>query len=145
MLLVVLVLLHALVAILWLAYSVRLQLQVRLVADPGLPTSLAETGGRTVQIMSVLAIVFYALAVGAFFYGGGFAVYGPVFHTSLLLGLVLVLVQVLVVQPAWARFAGGDAASRKRVAMGLGVGHAVWLLLFVLMFFGPRWLGQWAA
>lgn len=144
MLIVVLVILHALVAVLWLALSVRLQAQARLAVDASVPPTIAQQGTRTIQLMTILAIVFYALAVGAFFLGGGFALYGVTYHTSLLLGLALVLVQVLMIQPAYARLAAGEQSAQKRVTMSIGIAHALWLLLFVLMFFGPKWGSYWS-
>ena len=93
--------------------------------------------------MSVAIILFYAAAVANFFVGGGFSAYGPTYHTSLLLGLGLVLVQVLMIQPAWGRLAGGQPAQAKKVAMGIGIGHTLWLVILVLMFFGPRWGYEW--
>jgi hypothetical protein len=143
MLLVILVILHALLSILWLGLSLRLQVQAGLAADSSVPRGVWIAGDRTVQMMTVLAILFYAVAVGAFFYGGGFSLYGPTYHTSLLLGLALVLVQVLMLQPAWAKLAAGDLAARKKVSMALGIAHALWLVVFVLMFFGPRWGSVW--
>lgn len=144
MLLVVLVILHSLLAIFWFGLSLRLQFQARLAAEGPSTSVVADAGSRTVQAMTVAVILFYGVAIGAFFYGGGFSVYGPVYHTSLLLGLALVLVQVLMVQPAWGRLAGGEGSARKRVSMAIGIGHALWLILFVLMFFGTRWISQWS-
>ncbi len=154
---VVLVLLHIVLVTVWFGLGLRLQFQARALGEaaPGAggvgasgPTGFAEmlrsAGSRTVQGMTVTIIVFYAVAVANFFVGGGFAAYPPPYHIALTLGLVLVLVQVLLIQPAWARFAGGDADARKRVAMGVGIGHALWLVLLVLMFFGPKWAGVWA-
>ena len=143
--LVVLVVLHALVAIVWIAFSLRLQVQAGLAADGSVPRAVWEGGGRTVSLMTVLAVVYYALAVGAFFTGGGFASYSPVYHTALILGLAFVLVQVLMLQPAWSRLAGGDLTARKRIAMSLGIAHALWLIQFVLMFFGRQWGPYWSA
>lgn len=143
--LVVLVLLHALVAIIWFAFSLRLQVQAGLAADASVPRAAWEGGGRTVSLMTVFAVVYYALAVGAFFTGGGFAAYSPVYHTALLLGLALVLVQVLMLQPAWSKLAAGDGAARKKVAMALGIAHALWLVQFVLMFFGRTWMPFWTS
>ncbi len=145
MLLVALVILHALFGIFWFGLSLRLQSQARLAVDASMPRDvIAQDGGRTVQAMTVASIVFYALAVGAFFTGGGFSAYTPVYHTALLLGLALVLVQVLMIQPTWTRLGGGEASARKRLAMGLGIGHALWLILFVLMFFGSKWISYWS-
>lgn len=146
MLHVLLVLLHALLAIVWLGLSLRLQFQVRLATDASVPGAVVATGSRTVQMMTIAIILFYAVAVGAFFTPGGFTYFSeyPAFHAALGLGLALVLVQVLMLQPAWARLAGGEGSAAKRVSMSIGIAHALWLVLFVLMFLGPRWQGQWA-
>ncbi len=142
---VLLVLLHILLVTVWFGMSLRLQFQARALAsgEVGHTELLRTAGTRTVQVMSVAAIVFYALAVANFFVGGGFSAYGPVYHTSLLLGLALVLVQVLMVQPAWGRLAGGQPDQAKRVSMSIGIGHGLWAVLLVLMFFGPRWSAEW--
>lgn len=143
MTLVLLVLAHLLVAALWLALSVRLQYQLKR-ATAGDAGAVSD-GSGTVRTMTIAAIVFYVLAVGAFFSGGGFDTYGPypAFHAAFALGLVLVLVQVLLIQTAWGRVAAGDSASGKRVTMGLGVAHLTWVVLVVLMFFGRNWIGYW--
>ncbi|HEX8387341.1 MAG TPA: hypothetical protein VF576_14205 [Rubricoccaceae bacterium] len=142
---VVLVILHIVLVSVWFGLSLRLQFQAKALGmgDGGFAETLRTGGSRTVQVMTVAIILFYAVAVGNFFLGGGFDAYGPVYHTSLLLGLALVLVQVLVIQPAWGRLAGGQPASAKRVSMGLGIGHGLWLVLLVLMFFGNRWGFEW--
>ena len=142
---VVLVLLHIIAVTVWFGLSLRLQFQAKAltVSETGAAETIRTGGDRTVQVMSVAIILFYALAVANFFVGGGFSAYGPVYHTSLLLGLGLVLVQVLLIQPAWGRLAGGQPAQAKRVSMGIGVGHLLWLVILVLMFFGPRWGYEW--
>ncbi len=145
MALVVLVLLHTLVAVVWIAFSLRLQVQAGLAADGSVPRAAWEGGGKTVSLMTILAVVYYALAVGAFFTGGGFGGYTPVYHTALMLGLAFVLVQVLMLQPAWSRLASGDLAARKKIAVALGIAHALWLVQFALMFFGRHWGPFWTS
>ena len=132
-----LVVLHIVLVTVWFGLSLRLQFQAKALttAATGAAESIRTNGDRTVQLMSVAIIVFYALAVANFFVGGGFAVYGANYHASLTLGLGLVLAQVLVVQPAWGRLSGGQPAQARRVAMGIGVGHGLWLVILVLMFY----------
>jgi hypothetical protein len=94
--------------------------------------------------MNVFIVLTLVFSLVAFFLGGGFAVYGPAYHTSLLLIVLMTLDQFLLVRPGWnglqAALAGpsdtGDAADsfRKRIAMGVGVGHLMWLIILVLMF-----------
>lgn len=142
---VVLVLLHIILVSVWFGLSLRLQFQAKAltVSETGAAETIRSNGSRTVNVMTIAIILFYAAAVANFFVGGGFSAYGPVYHTSLLLGLGLVLVQVLMVQPAWGRLAGGQPAQAKKVAMGIGIGHGLWLVILVLMFFGPKWSAQW--
>ena len=142
MLLVLLVIAHILFAATWFGLGVALTPLSRAVAS-GPSEGLLGAGNRVVQGMTGSVILWYVLALAAFFVGGGFSSYGPTYHTSLLLGLALVLLQVLVVQPAWQKLASGDASARKRVAMGTGIGHGLWLVMLILMFFGPRWASTW--
>ena len=94
----------------------------------------------------VLTLVF---AVSAFVVGGlvggsnPFSFYGPQYHTSLLLILVLTGLQFFVIRPGWNGLTGGGdpESARKRVAIGTGVGHLVWLVILVLMFWN-RLLGS---
>ncbi len=142
---VLLVLAHIILVSVWFGLSLRLQFQAKAltVGETGAAESIRTNGNRTVQVMSVAIILFYAAAVANFFVGGGFTAYGPVYHSSMLLGLGLVLVQVLMIQPAWGRLAGGQPAQSKKVSMGIGIGHGLWFVLLVLMFFGPRWGYEW--
>ena len=110
---VILVLLHIVLVSVWFGLSLRLQFQAKAltVSETGAAETIRTGGNRTVQGMSVVIILFYAAAIANFFVGGGFSVYGRVYHTSLLLGLGLVLVQVLLIQPAWGRLAGRAAGA----------------------------------
>ena len=134
---VLLVLLHIILVTVWFGLALRLQFLSRALGGGG-PLAgseeIRQAGNRTVQVMTVSIILFYAAAIANFFVGGGFAVFGANFHASLLLGMALVIVVVLVVQPAWGRLSGGQPADAKRVAMGIGIGHGLWLVLLVLMF-----------
>ena len=85
-------------------------------------------------MLGMFAVLTLAFGLGAFFVGGGFSVYGMPYHTSLLLILVLVGVQFGLVRPGGNALRAGDAGGQKRVAMGTGVGHLLWLVILVLMF-----------
>ena len=146
MLHVLLVIAHIVFASAWFGLAVALPVLSRAaVASPS--EALTAAGTRVVQIMTVAIVLFYALAVANFFVGGGFSAYPPTYHISLTLGLALVLIQVLIVQPTWLKLDGADAdavaASRKRLGMWVGIGHGIWLVILVLMFLGPKWSAAW--
>ena len=142
---VVLVLGHVVVAAAWFGIGLRLPSLSRaiLAAPPDVREALRRHGDKTIREMTGMSVVFYALALAAFFVGGGFSAYGPVYHAALGLGLVLVLLHAFGTRPTWRRFADGDDALRGRFGGLLGLSHGLWLALLVLMFFGPRWSSAW--
>ena len=91
---------------------------------------------------TAMAALFYVFALANFVLGSrvGFE-YGWPYHTSLTLGLLLLLAQVLIVRPAWKKVAAGDVASSKRFALGIEIGKGLWLAMFVLMYIGRGVLG----
>ncbi len=133
---VFLIVLHIVLVTVWFGLTIRLQFLAKALGGGPLAASeeIRQAGDRTVQVATVAIILFYAAAIANFFVGGGFAVYGANYHASLALGLALVLVQVLLVQPAWGRLSGGQPAQARRVAMGIGIGHGLWFVVLVLMF-----------
>jgi hypothetical protein len=137
-----LVILHIATAAAWFGMGLTLTGQLRALlgmAPPG-TVILAEQTDRTVRLMGLFLLLTLAFALGAFFLGGGFGRYGPAYHTSLLLLVVLLGVHYGLLQPAWGRLqaavaAGGDGTSaRKRLAMAAGIGHLLWVVILVLMF-----------
>lgn len=128
------VLLHIITAAAWFGLGLSLSAQARAVAPAGASDARAPgPGARTVKLMGLFSVLTLVFALVAFFAGGGFATYGPQFHTSLLLIVVLVGLQYGLIRPAWGKLAAGDASARGRVAMGTGIGHLVWLVILVLM------------
>jgi hypothetical protein len=109
---------------------------------------LGDVGSRATLLMTVFGALTFVFALAAFFTGGyaagqsPFRFYGPEFHSSITLLLILIGVHVGVVQLGWgalrrALAAGGDGAGpRKRIAAGVGVTHLLWLVILVLMFWG---------
>jgi hypothetical protein len=142
MLHVLLVIAHITFAAIWFGLAVALPVLSRTAATSP-SEALTAVGTRVVQIMTVSIILFYILAVANFFVGGGFSAYPPPYHISLTLGLALVLIQVLVIQPTWQKLGAGDADARKRLGMWTGIGHAIWFVVLALMFFGPKWSAAW--
>ena len=132
--------LHILFAAAWFGLGLALPALARAQTSGGAPGA-----GRVVTMMNGSVVLFYVFAVLNWTLGmqlGFREQYNAwPYHTSITLGLVLVLVQWFVIRPAWNRMAtASDAADtdagRKRLGMGIGIGHAVWLGIFVLMYVG---------
>jgi hypothetical protein len=141
----VFVILHVITAAGWFGLGLRLAGQARtaMSAEATAAQALVKDAQRSVYLMNVFIVLTLVFSLGAFFLGGGFAVYGPAYHTSLLLIVLMTLDQFLLIRPGWrglqTALAGpsdADAAAsfRKRIAMGTGIGHLMWLIILVLMF-----------
>ena len=136
--------LHILFAAAWFGLGLRLAGQARkaLSLDRAAGLALATDGGRTIFHMNASIVLTTLFAYATLFLGGAGS-YGPSFHISSTLILVLVAVQFFLIRPGWKRLTlaidggtDGDAA-RKRIAMGTGIGHLLWMIILVLMFW-PR-------
>ncbi len=110
----------------------------------------AAEGGRVMASMNGSIVLFYLAAVANWTLGMQIGVEAQCnswpYHTALTLGLVLVVVQFALIRPGWNKLVHGAGtpvgeSGRKRVAMGLGIGHAVWMAIFVLMYVGRGVLG----
>lgn len=144
------VILHIVCFAAWFGLGLRLPRQSRtlLDAEPAASALLAADGAQTVRAMTTFVVLGYGFALVAFFtnptfINTGMAAYGWPYHTALLLGLLLVGVHFLLVRPGWNRLRGSlgapeTEAARKRLAMGMGLGHTLWLVLLVLMFWEAR-------
>jgi hypothetical protein len=140
----VLTLVHVITAAAWFGMGLRLAAQARAVLNLDRPAALAlaDDTARTVRLMGLFIVLTLVFAFATFFVGGGFSGYsGRVqFHLAFSLIIVLAAIQYFLVQPGWTKLrdaveAGADAtAFRKRVAMGVSLGHLLWLVLLVLMF-----------
>ena len=129
------VILHVITAAAWFGLALPLGRRARVIADGGPEAApLAEEGARIVRLLGIFSILTLVFALVAFFAGGGFAAYGPQYHTSMLLILVLIGVQFGMIRSGWEALRAGDASGKKRVAMGAGIGHTLWLVILVLMF-----------
>ncbi|PEN06580.1 hypothetical protein CRI93_09890 [Longimonas halophila] len=148
MLKTVLVVLHIVTASAWFGLGLRLASKARTVLslDGPAAAALAEDARSTVKWMSGFIVLTMVFAYANFFLSGGFAAYGPQFHAALTLMLVLVGVQFFMIRPGWNTLADlvgngtaptSDAAdgARKKVAIGTGIGHLLWMVLLVLMYF----------
>ena len=143
----ILVILHIITAAAWFGLGLRLAGQARTVLslDGEAQATLAEDGQQSVWLMNIFIVLTLVFSLGAFVAGGHFNVYGPVYHTSITLIVLLTLDQLFVIRPGWSTLlahatgradAGADAAdsAKTRVAIGTGVGHLLWLVLLGLMF-----------
>jgi hypothetical protein len=145
------IILHILTAAAFFGLGLMLPRQARVFVETQAAV-LGEQGERAARLMTMFGVLTLLFSLIAFFTPpGGFATYGTEFHTSLLLILILLGVHVAVVQRGWSDLrvavAGGSDASgpRKRIAMGVGIAHLIWLIILVLMFWSaPLWapLGQ---
>lgn len=141
----ILVILHIITASAWFGLGLRLGARARAVLSmqDAEASALIDDTQRSVYLMNIFIVLTAVFSIGAFLLGGGFAVYGPAYHTSLLLILVMVGIQFLLIRPGWngiqAALAGPEDTGaadrfRKRIAMGTGIGHLLWLIILVLMF-----------
>jgi len=141
----VLVILHIITAAAWFGLGLRLSGRGRSVLSlqEAEANVLVQDTQRSVYLMNIFIVLTLVFSVGAFLLGGGFATYGPAYHTSLLLILFMVAAQFLLIRPGWnglqAALAGPEDTGaadrfRKRIAMGTGAGHLMWLIILVLMF-----------
>ena len=91
-------------------------------------------GAKAVGMMNLFSVLTLVFGLLAFFMGGGFGLYGPVYHTSILLVAIMVAVQFLIIRKAWSTLMSGGEAARKKLAMGTGILHLLWLVVLILMF-----------
>lgn len=132
--------LHVLFAAAWFGLGLALPSLARGAMSPG-----AAEGGRVMASMNGSVVLFYVFAVLNWTLGmqTGLEIQYNAwpYHTALTLGLILVIVQLALIRPGWNKLVNGAGtpvgeSGRKRVAMGIGIGHAVWIAMFILMYIG---------
>jgi len=136
--------LHVLFAASWFGLGLALPSLARAAMARG----YAE-GGRVMASMNGSVVLFYVFALANWIIGRrlGFEAYDAwPYHAALTLGLVLVIIQFALILPGWRKLVNGtgtpDAeAGRRRIAMGVGLGHLVWIATFVLMYVGRGVIG----
>jgi uncharacterized protein YjeT (DUF2065 family) len=137
--------LHILSAALWFGAGIRQTGQIRAAVDAGGEAGSVLAG----EIESIRRIVLYAMggtlvfSVVTLVARGGFGAYGPRFHISLGLVLVMALVEAFLIQPVWKRVRASlvgegeeELSSSGRIAMYVGINHFLWLVVLVLMVWG---------
>jgi hypothetical protein len=142
----ILVILHIITAAAWFGLGLRVAGRARKATELGGEggAALATDGYSSVWQMNIFIVLTLIFSLSAFVAGGHFDAYGPVYHTSVTLIVLLTLDQLFVIRPGWnalqtavAGSGGVDAdaaeSARKKVAIGTGVGHLLWLVILVLM------------
>ena len=141
--------LHVLTAAAWFGLGLRLGGQARTALDaPGeAALALSRDVGRTVNLMSTLILLTFLFSMMVLGLGGGYA--GQLqYHIASTLIVLLTVVQLWLIRPAWkglhrALESGGDGARHaRRLAMATGIGHLLWLVILVLMFWN-RFAAVW--
>jgi len=132
-----LVLLHVITAAAWFGLSLRLGPQARLAASGA--AAVVEDGQHTVRLLNLFMLLTFAFSMGALGLGGGYV--GQMrYHIASALIVVLLAFQYFLIRPAWGRLArlaaAGESAepAARRIGMYAGLGHLIWLILLVLMF-----------
>ena len=132
----ILVLLHVITAAGWFGLALSIGGMARKAAA-GAGAPVLEEGAKTIKLMGIFIVLTFVFGLVAFFLGGGFGGYGPQYHTSLSLIVILIAIQYGMIAPSWRKLSMGDASAasaRKRIGMGVGIGHLLWLITLILMF-----------
>lgn len=140
-------LLHVITAAAWFGMGLRIPGQARgaTTADGPASSALLEEGARSVYLMDIMIVLTILFSYATFFLGGGFGGNPVSFHIALTLILILAGVHFLMIRSGWKGLERGLAgnepqyveSSRKKVVIGAGIGHTLWLVLLILMFW-PR-------
>lgn len=135
--------LHIAFAAVWFGAGIRLAGQVRAVAalDGAAARPMAEDINQTRRIILWMVGGTLLFSLITFFSYGGFGVYGPRYHASLGLILIMGLIEIALIQPTWRSIRSTfltdavDTATPKtgRMAMFVGINHLLWVIVLVLM------------
>lgn len=129
------VILHVITAAGWFGLALLLTSVSRQSAGSA-DQALRDVGSKAVGMMTLFAVLTFLFGLIAFLFGGGFGAYGPRYHTSLLLVLILAAVQYFMISRGWTALStegGVQEDARKKIAMGIGIGHLIWIVVLVLM------------
>lgn len=142
------VILHILTAATYFGLALPYARMARGYAESGHPL-LRDQIGRITRLMTQAAVLTLLFGATAFVTRGlaagvsPFVLFGPEYHTSLLLVLILVGVQIALIQANWnllqLQVANSEdtSGSVRKIAMGTGIAHLIWVIVLVLMFW-PR-------
>lgn len=139
----VFVVLHVATAAAWFGMGLRVPAQARVAQRLGAGSAAALTSDarKGIKLMGIFISLTLLFGLAAFFLDGGFAGHGPEFHSAMTIVAAIVALNFLLLLPAWDKFAEAIASSsddvvkyKKRVGMGVGIGHLLWFITLVLMF-----------
>ncbi|MEO1075077.1 MAG: hypothetical protein AAFX41_03810 [Bacteroidota bacterium] len=139
----ILVIAHIATAAAWFGLALRLAGQARsVVAVSGdARTALAEDVGKSISQVGLFILLTFIFGTAniiiAEMWPGTAINYNIAkwpYHTSVTLLLVALGAHYAITRPAWKKVSAGDASAAKRVAMGVGIGHLIWLTVLVLMY-----------
>ncbi len=133
--------LHIITAAAWFGLSLPLTARFRYLAAVEPPCRVTYIPGLKRSLSQLHLFLGLTLAFGllALLTGGGFAAYGPRYHTALVLLLIMLGLQMLLSRIAQAFFVEAldqeqvSEAPLKRIAMFNGVNHLLWLVILILM------------
>jgi len=137
------VVLHIITAAAWFGLGLIIARtgKTALQADASAQPSILSLGSRIVRLMTIMIVLTLVFSWGAFFAGGAFPAYPPQYHISFTLIVVLVAIHFFLIRSPFQKLStalteGLEGASgyAKRISMGVGVGHLLWLVLLLLMF-----------
>ncbi len=144
---IALVCVHISFAALILGVSVTLSGELRRALSAGHLAfrQTALSAARKAMLTLISTGMTFATGLGLIFYRGGFGVVTKNYHIAMTLMLVSLVVVALIVKPATAKAVAASAgetldenaarSSFKKVAMGVGILHTMWLGSLVLMFY----------
>ncbi|MEL7363031.1 MAG: hypothetical protein AAFN13_13240 [Bacteroidota bacterium] len=134
---------HIATAAAWFGLALRLAGQARKVAATSgdARATLAEDVGKSVSQVGLFILLTFVFGTAnlviAEMWPGTAINYNIAkwpYHTSVTLLLIALGAHYAITRPAWLKVAQGDAGAAKRVAMGVGIGHLIWLSVLVLMY-----------
>jgi len=136
-----LVMLHVITAAAWFGIALRLGAQGRKVASYGddnheTRLALAAEGSHSVRLMGIFLLLTFVFSMGILALGGGYPDQTQ-YHIASALIVVLIATHYFLIRPAWMRLSSDSDSAKgaaKRLVMGVGMGHLIWLTLIVLMF-----------
>ncbi len=137
------VLLHVLMAAAWFGLTLRLGTQTRLLLhlDRDAASTVADNLDRGIREIGIFLLLAFVFGLGAFVTGGP-ANYGPNIHTAMLLVLVMIAIHFLGLRPQWRKLrealrngrADAAASAQRKISMFTGLGHLLFVTVFILMF-----------